>query len=882
MRLRLDDPQMSLPGLSSGFDHAPTSSFQNVLRLLDELSVTPAEKGDIFEQLVKAFLEEDKAQSQRFDRVWFWRDWPGNEGQHDTGIDLVARERDSQELVAIQCKFYAPTTTIGLPKINSFLAKYSTIPFSSGIIVSTTRRWGRNAENALHNREKPVVRWGTEVFEKSSIDWERFSLDAPKALVKRETKELRGYQEQALEDVLEGFASNDRGKLIMACGSGKTFAALRIAEQVAGVGGTVLFLTPSISLLSQSLIDWANDADLPLKTFAVCSDIRAGKRRGDDEDISPFDLTEPASTNSMVLARRFSRVDRTTTMAAIFSTYQSLDVVKEAQSAGLPEFDLIICDEAHRTTGVKERWLADRDESSFHRIHENGFIASKRRLYMTATPRIYGDQARRKANENQLKIASMDDVETFGPEFHRLGFGRAIELGILSQYKVLIFDIDQEQVGMDLDKLLSDSGSSINMDSGARMVGCWNGLRKRGAENVDFENDTQPAKRAVAFSNTIKQSKLFEEYFPQVVASCIEAGSQNAEESPLQCEVKHVDGTQHALTRAEHLAWLRAESDDESCRILTNARCLTEGIDVPALDAILFLHPRKSEIDVVQAVGRVMRKSEGKQFGYIILPIARAPDSTPLETVNSSAYRAVWQVINAITAHDDRFEAQVNQLKLLKEDNPNNGHPSDPDVFVDDNRGNDEVWTKIPILISGSEDLRDAILAKVVEKYSNPRYWEDWATNIRQIAERHEARIRSLLQLPNAGVRPTFDKFLSGIRQNLNDGISEGEAIGMLSQHLVTKPVFDALFEDYAFAKRNPVSIAIEDTILSLQNRGLEKETEGLESFYRDVRVRAQGVDSPGGKQRIIAELYERFLRLALPDTAQSLGIVYTPIEVVD
>ena len=881
MNLRLNDPQTRMQGFFPEYDHAPPSSFQNVLELLDERTGSTVDKGSIFEQLVKAFLEEDKAQARRFEKIWLWPEWPGNNGQHDTGIDIVVRERDNGDLVAIQCKFYAPGTTIGLSEVNKFLAAYSTTQFSSGIFISTSARWGRNAENALRNRDKSVVRWGVDTFEKSSIDWQNFSLARPKALTQISQKEIREYQKQALEETLDGFETHDRGKLIMACGSGKTFTALRIAEQVAGVGGTVLFLTPSISLLSQSLIDWANDAVLPLKPIAVCSDTRAGRRRSDDEDISPYDLTEPASTDPGELARLFSLADRRTTMTTVFSTYQSLDVVAAAQKAGLPEFDLIVCDEAHRTTGVQGTRLSGVDESNFHRVHDNGFIASTKRLYMTATPRIYGDQARRKANESRLTLASMDDESIYGPEFHRLGFGRAIELGILSDYKVLIFDIDMEQVGIDLDALLSDDDTNVNMDNGARMVGCWNGLRKRGAKGVDFGSDTQPAKRAVAYSNTIQQSKLFEEYFPQVIESCIAAGSQNAEESPLRCDVKHVDGTQHALTRAEHLAWLRAESDDGACKILTNARCLTEGIDVPALDAIMFLHPRKSEIDVVQAVGRVMRRSEGKQFGYIILPIAQAPNASPQQTVIGSAYNAVWQVINAITAHDDRFEAKINQLKLLANDNPGGSYLEEGDIAANDVEGGEEQG-ELPIIISGSQELRDAILARVVEKHSNPRYWEEWAANIRQIAERHEARIRALLQLPDTEVRPVFDRFLASIRQNLNDGISEGEAIGMLSQHLVTKPVFDALFEDYAFAEHNPVSMAMQETILSLQERGLEKETAGLENFYRDVRIRAQGVATAAGKQQIIAELYERFLKLALPDTAASLGIVYTPTEVVD
>ena len=672
----------------------------------------------------------------------------------------------------------------------------------------------------------------------------------------------------------------------MACGTGKTFTALRLAEQEAGANGTVLFLTPSISLLSQSLLDWANDADVPLKTFAVCSDTKAGRRSSNDEDISPYDLRDTPSTNPDHLVARYNTAKRDGYMTAIFSTYQSLDVVSEAQEKGLPQFDLIVCDEAHRTTGAS---LVGESESNFQRVHDNGFVAAGKRLYMTATPRIYGDRAKRKANENLLTIASMDNEQVYGPEFHRLGFGRAIELGILSQYKVVIFNVDQEQVGIDLDSLLSDSTTDINMDNAARMVGCWNGLGKRGASGFDFTTDPLPAKRAVAFSNTINQSRQFSQYFSTIIEGCLNAAGTNAE-NRLLCQVHHVDGTQNALRRSERLDWLRQEPAEGVCKILSNARCLTEGIDVPALDAILFLHPRKSDIDVVQAVGRVMRRAEGKEFGYIILPIAQAPKATAQESVSNSAYKAVWQVINAISAHDDRFEAQINQLALTYDKNKPE-YPSDTSIGRGDRDYDDTshdsfddaaVQGALPLIIAGSAELRDIILARIVDRYADPGYWEKWATDVQAIARRHEARIRALLAIEDNGVRPVFDGFLTGLRHNLNDGVTEDDAIGMLSQHLITKPVFDALFEDYTFAQSNPVSQAMQTTLESLQERGLEKETEGLENFYRDVRICVQGITDAASKQKIIAELYQRFFKLALPETAARLGIVYTPVEVVD
>ena len=862
------------------------NTFRDVLANLTDDAPSNVDKGRTFEQVVTAFLQNDKAQSRRFDTVWPWIDWPGRQGRPDTGIDIVARERESGNLIAIQCKCYDHTKRIYLNDISTFLAACGTTDFAGGVIVSASEEWGPNVDNALKNRDKPVARWGPDVLDKSSIDWEKFDLANPGNLTRRDTKTLRPYQVPAVRDTLDGLKERDRGKLIMACGSGKTFTALRVAEEMVGIGGTVLFLTPSISLLSQSLIDWANDADLPLKPFAVCSDTHAGKRNS-EEDISPYDLTETPSTDSDHLVKRFNQTDRQNVMTVVFSTYQSLDVVAASQNqdGGLPEFGLIISDEAHRTTGVS---LTGKDESNFRRVHNNQFIKAKKRLYMTATPRIYGDRAKKQASESNLTVAltSMDNEEIYGTELHRLSFGEAVEKEILTPYKVVILNVDQQKVGVDLDKLLSDDKTAVNMDNGARMIGCWNGLGKRAA-GIDFEQDPQHALRAVAFSNRIRDSKLFTEWFPSVIETVI--SGQDNPENDLRCEIRHVDGTQNAFDRAKHLAWLRSEPEPETCRILSNARCLTEGIDVPALDAVIFLDPRKSDIDVVQAVGRVMRKQPGKKFGYIILPIAQVPGATAEQSINSSAYKAVWQVINAISAHDDRFEAIINQFALTSNSSaPESKYTETGSIGTgtgpgpaDDPTPEEKAIQGI-LQISAAPEWRDAILAKIVDKYADPHYWEKWAQTIREIAQRHEARIRALLAGTDESVRETFDGFLSGIRNNLHDEITEDEAIGMLSQHLITRPVFDALFADYAFTQHNPVSQAMQRTIDALTDRGLEKETADLENFYRDVRIRAQGVTDAAGKQSIIAELYERFLKLTLPETASRLGIVYTPTPVVD
>ena len=877
------------------------SGFGGVVKRIDEVSASTKEKGDLFEKVVQAFVRQDKARSERFSHVWRWSEWPGRNNRPDTGIDLVARERDSDNLVAVQCKYRKPGTTLYLDDISTFLTGLGHADFSEGIIVSTTENWGPNVENALRNRDKPVARWGLWHFENSSIDWSKFKLNSPSSLASRVAKTLRDYQTEALNAVINGFNGYNRGKLIMPCGSGKTFAALRIAERLVGPGGSVLFLTPSISLLSQSMSDWCNDAELPIKPYGVCSDTSAGRTGRYDEgaDFATYDLADSPSTNAETLVRRFNQTSHAAErMRVVFSTYQSLDVIAQAQKLGLPEFDLIISDEAHRTTGVQRTGLNNEDESGFRRVHDNSFIKGQRRLYMTATPRIYGDSAKRKANDEQLTLASMDDASMYGPEFHRLGFGAAVDKGILSEYKVVILDVDMEQVGVDLERMLSDeevaattvtrtgrksqTKITLTLDNSARMVGCWNGLRKLGVTPDEFVYDPAPSKRAVAFTNTVDQSLEFAHYFPLIVDEVGKKGN-----SELRCSVQHVDGAMNAQRRTLALEWLKGDEANGFCHVVSNARCLTEGVDVPALDAILFLYPRRSAIDVVQAVGRVMRKAKDKRFGYVILPIAREPGRTPEETLNDSKYRYVWQVLNAIKSHDDRFEAEINQLALSQSkdkpsylDKPGDiGESSVGDIVVEPSEL-DAIQGSLHIV--GDEGFQNAIRAKVVDKYADPAFWEKWATTIREIANAHESRIRALLRGEDASVRDTFDGYLEGIRENLNDGITEDDAIGMLSQHLVTKPVFDAVFGDFGFVAQNSVSKAMQSTISALDRHGLDNETADLEAFYRDVRTRVRGLSDPEAKQKVVKELYERFISLALPQAAKSLGIVYTPIEVVD
>ncbi len=599
-------------------------SIYDVLAQFREAAFSNRDLGDRFERLIHRYLELDPIYAERFSQVWMWNDWPQKGHVGDVGIDLVAQERATGEFCALQCKFFLPEHTIAKEDIDSFFTASGKAQFTSGMIVSTTDRWSKNAEHALANQSKPVTRLTVHDLDASPIDWSRFSLERPQDLRLRAQKKPRDDQKAAIGDVLQGFNRADRGKLIMACGTGKTFTALRVAEGLAPQGH-VLFLVPSLSLLSQTLREWTAESARHIHSLAVCSDTQVGKRtaRTDDDkaDITTYDLAFPATTSARQIVQQYLALQRMATrrqtpaqMTVVFSTYQSIDAVAEAQRAGLPAFDLVICDEAHRTTGVT---LSGEDESHFVKVHDAGFIQAKKRLYMTATPRIYGDEAKAKARDADAEVCSMDDPALFGEEFHRLGFGEAVGKSLLSDYKVLVLAVDDKYVSKTFQRQIADANNELNLDDAVRITGCWNGLAKRfdqaTASAADFQGDVTHMRRAVAFSRSIKDSKAFVEQFARIVTAYRD--THPTVENLLHCELDHVDGTYDALQRNARLDWLKASAPENTCRILSNARCLSEGVDVPALDAVLFLNPRKSIIDVVQSVGRVMRRAEGKKYG---------------------------------------------------------------------------------------------------------------------------------------------------------------------------------------------------------------------------------------------------------------------------
>ncbi len=847
-----------------------TDGFQRALDHIRSIADSEAAKGRLFERLMKAYFLQDPLYRDRFSDVWLWSDWafmrPGFDGT-DTGIDLVAEERDGG-YCAIQCKCYKPSTTISKRHLDSFVSASAREPFTTLLVVDTGAEWGPNARKLVEKLSLPctVLRFGD--LANRPIDWPDLLRDAPEKLsLRREPFRLRPHQQAALGDVMKGFEEHDRGKLIMACGTGKTFAALRIAETIAGVGGRVLYLVPSISLFQQTMREWAEQRAVPHRYIGICSDTRAGRT---DEDASLQELEIPVTTDPEAISIALWK-ETANAITIVFCTYHSLGLVQQAQDGGAPPFDLIICDEAHRTTGVERP--GDKT-SPFVLVHVAEKIRAKKRLYMTATPRLYTEGAKAKAANHDVEVFSMDDPATYGPEFHRLPFSRAVEQDLLSDYKVVVLAMSEQHVDATLQAHLASSGSEINLTDAAKIVGCWRALQNPENKRTG-DGPIRPLGRAIAFTNTILSSRRLETHWDDIVGHAIETLPETDQPGAFRCETRHVDGKHHALDRKVRIEWLKGDSNG-ACRILSNARCLSEGIDVPALDAVLFMSPRNSHVDIVQAVGRAMRKAAGKEYGYIILPIAVPAGVDPSAALDDNErFAAVWSVLRALRSHDDRFDAEINKIDL-------NDIPTDRIIFSDGIDG--EALEDAPELAFPPLDLPPgAIYAKIVEKCGDRKYWETWAKDVADIFSRIVTRIERLLAQPgNETLREWFEAFHEELKVSINESITTDSAIDMMAQHILTRPVFEALFEHYDFASGNPVAQALDSLRADFGEFGLENETRDLVRFYDSVRMRARGLDNSEARQRVLMELYERFFATALKKDADRLGIVYTPVEIVD
>ena len=954
-------------------------AFYTLLDRMREVAHNERDKGDMFERLMCQVLAIASPYSERYSKVQLYKDWAVEHPEcvpnaRDIGIDLVATLIETEwqgpnkeaRYVAIQCKFYDQDSSVPKAEVDSFLSASSTKYFAERLLVATNKGWSANTKQTIKAQDKTTKVLSLEKLKHLNVDWSQYLQDGTVKLQAK--RELRKYQEEAINNVILGFKSHDRGKLIMACGTGKTFTSLKLAERQVGQHGLVLFLVPSLSLLSQTLDDWTQQSRAKMTAIPVCSDSTIGDsaRPLDQEDdfsesvLADHELSYPATTNAKSLADKvvtaFERYETRPDLGltVVFSTYQSLDVIHEAQEFyGLKDFDLIICDEAHRTAGAylfndlkeKEKTKANKGkakskkavepstedvlapqsadapdwdveaESLFTRVHNAEYIHGHKRLYMTATPKIYGKKPKEQEGLGDAVLYSMDNEQIFGPVFYSLNFDMAVKLGCLVDYKVLILVCDQKT--MPQEQLLEN----FSQTQTARVIGTWKALNKYGVAD-ELINNNESMKRAVAFAQRIDldglpagrkrdmtvASKQFAAGFNAVVSDykhhVLERGQEAIAhgETPsfeyqeilnhgCECECMHIDGSMSSVDKASRLKWLKDEPQDGHCKILFNVRCLSEGVDVPSLDAVAFLSPRKSDVEVVQIVGRVMRRAPHKTRGYVIIPVVTTNPNAPEETLaNSQDFQSVWQVLNALRSInpnnviadlplnklDGRIEIISTHDAYIQHKEPKKGNgplPPKPDPKIDISR-----WD-----FSEAASIEEHIKSIIIKKVGNRREWEDWAQDVGEICSRQVEHIKAMVgDDASPENRKAFADFKTELTAATRVKLSDDDVVEMLAQHIVIKPVLDELFRGYPFTEKNAIASAMTKMLERLDADGLTRTNDELKGFYQSVGFRMQNVTSVSDRQKVIVDLFDRFFKVAFPKQQDKLGIVYTPIEVVD
>ncbi len=863
-------------------------------------------KGSLFEKISKQFLLEHDSANE-YESIELWNDWELRNNESDRGIDIVITT-SNKEYIAVQCKFHQ--NSISYPDIATFLHKLQSgvgeVRFKKGIIISTSKLTSTALEEIEQIRSTGMGIDIDEITEEdfiySKIDWEKFDPTKTEGeLPLCDKKKPRSHQTEAINATKEYFSSpkNARGKLIMACGTGKTYTSLKIMEALDPK--ITLFLAPSIALLSQTFREYAQEKSEPFYASIVCSDDKVGQSKDEDNDDIKFsELPIKPSTRLEDILSVYEKAQKENKRFIIFSTYQSALRIKEAQEAHfLGEIDLIICDEAHRTVGAMYSSNERDDKNAFTLCHSDKNIKAKQRLYMTATPKVYSESSKAKAKESDNVIYSMDDEEIFGEEIYTLNFSKAIALDLLTDYKVIILAVRKENLsgvtnsvnkkisqlkaeGTKLDKKL------INNEFVCKIVGTHKGLAKQDLIVLDKENkedhnlqnqyDTAPSQRAISFCKSIQTSKNIKDSF-ETIMECYDEELKKKSFKNLKISIDHIDGTMNCKERLEKLENLN-QFQPNTCKVLSNARCLSEGVDVPALDSIVFFDGKSAMVDIIQAVGRVMRKAKNKKRGYIILPIALEEHEIQNldEAVNNTNFKNIWKVIKALRSHDPSLVDEATFKEKIKifgsddnsEENHNDEEPQKDKTKQDPKQAQKTLFDAILL-----QDLADAMYNVMPTKLGDRNYWENFTKKTGNIARTLNNRLKMIFD-KNPEI---FHGFLDSLRENIHQNIKEDEALDMITSHIITKPIFDAIFGDNI---QNPIAKALDKMVQKLATLGLEGETKDLKNLYESVKTEATHAKSPKSQQELIKNLYNTFFKEAFKKQSEKLGIVYTPIEVVD
>lgn len=606
-----------------------TTSFLTFYQSLDP---DPLKRGKQFEHFVKWFLKADPEWATQVDQVWLWDEWPQRWGA-DCGVDLVFRHKNGEHW-AVQAKCYSPDYDITKHDVDKFLSESNRPLIQHRLLIATTDRIGANAKQVCDAQDKPVIRFLLSDFDKSALEYPANIAALPQA--KRKPRpEPRDHQIEARTAVVQGLQTADRGQLIMACGTGKTYVTLWIKEALNAQ--RTLVLVPSLGLLSQLLREWTVAAATPFEVLCVCSDQTVGSKGNDEAIHSVADLAFPVTSDADEVKRFLSGAGN----RVVFSTYQSSLVVAAAQAdASIPAFDLAVADEAHRCAG--------KVGSDFTSILDNAQIRSSKRLFATATPRTYSSNVKKVAEERGVEVVGMDNAALFGEVLYSLPFGKAIERKLLTDYRVVIIGVDDPTIAQWIARrelVATDTGIETDSESLAAQIGLLKAIK-------DYD-----LKRIISFHSRVKRA---EDFTTDIQDTLQWISDEHRPSGTLRTDF--VSGNMPTSKRKIKLDQLKALEADERA-VLSNARCLSEGVDVPSLDGVAFIDPRSSQVDIIQAVGRAIRLSADKKAGTIVLPVFIAAGEDAENTIEASNFKPIWDVLNALKAHDNVLACELDQIR---------------------------------------------------------------------------------------------------------------------------------------------------------------------------------------------------------------------------
>lgn len=887
-----------------------------------------AAKGKYFERLVTYFLQEDKEQKQRWKKIYSYRKFAAWYNNHsptrtaklpptDQGIDLVAVTFD-QKYFAFQCKYYDDDRQIIYrEKINSFRdAVGSNNVWSGGILVTTSSRWSCNLveTTTLTDRYEFYI-WDLLTLNKTSILWH--PLIFYNRIEQLKVPPLFDHQKVAVQKVIKGFSNNKRGQLIMACGTGKTRVALTIAEALIKTikehRVRILVVVPSINLVGQLLNEFNNNAQVPFESFVVCSDTTAGE----------YSIVAAADILRMPAAvlKTGHRVSAELTgdnphkqPVIIFSTYHSLPKIHQAQYSTTVnptpvanfKFDLIVCDEAHRTTSYQRRTT---DKQLFAMIHRDEQICGKRRLYMTATPKIYkikDDIRQTKLAKDEIEVISMDNEAIFGPQFYKYSFKQAIEDKQLVNYRMIIMVRDENSFRpADMQKLqnLFKTKFKVKVEPSKQITYLTKllGLFEVVAGAVANKHGTQPFRslnKIICFNSNLgrrtatKKSSNDQWSSPgsrhnQFFAAQIQdyAAQLNPRFKHHTWSWQHIEAKTPSDQRQASLTWLAKTSAANETRVISNVRCLGEGVDVPALDGVVFLDPRQSTIDIIQAIGRVMRRAEGKTEGYVVLPIVCNPqtlnhnvrEDDPALKRQNQQWLSIIKVINALAAHDERLSDQLMEFKI----NPDYSKKINRSIINDVINIVGPVQPNFPFARVDVK-IRAIIALAGPRARSQPEYMKYIGTIAKDIKNQFNAR--------NHQYQEEVQQLTTAISNYWKTECSFQDALTLTIQHLIIQPCLKRVFVTLDYMRHNPVVRALNNMVTNFRTFLIKKINNDkvwdyfllfLDQQTQQIRTITNVVKQDEQRQTFLINFFNDFWKFGFPAEQKKYGIVYTPLPVI-